>query len=149
MKININFSNQKLVRLESSFYNISFGINWECEKIYYPDQNWSDLGIAVLGCWIGTVQELIKGKNEAEFIFLDGPYFLAAKYNKKSGILQLTPEGLDIKCQIKLSDFIDKLIIAIEQVHQELKQRNIREKEQMSLEKGINILKDSLKQLEF
>lgn len=148
MKININFQEQGLVRLDSNCENISFGINWQDQDIYYPDKNWSDLGIAVLSCWIGTIIELIEEKDEGQFPFLDGPYFLIAKYNRRTGMLHLSPKGVNTQSVVKLADFINELIIAINQIKQELTQRNIREKDKKALEKGLVILNKYLFKIE-
>jgi hypothetical protein len=79
MKIHVNLNNQDLVKFDPSYKNIVFGINWQYQNIYYPDEKWSDRGIGVLGCWIGTIMDFLEGKTQGQFPFLEGPYFIAAQ----------------------------------------------------------------------
>jgi hypothetical protein len=144
MEIRIEFDEQELVRFVDGKGPLLFEVSWENNGIYYPMKHWSDFGNVILGWWFVTTVELLKGANEGDFSFMDGPYSLKAKYNRQTGIVELLPEKRDFVWNIPIIDLVKKLIQALDKTCEELAKRGIGQKEQASLTQCSTILKNYL-----
>lgn len=69
-------------------------------------ENWSDFGDVILSWWVTTVVQLIEGADESEFLFMDGPYSVQAKYNRQTGIVELIPKESDTVWKMPIVELI-------------------------------------------
>ena len=144
MNINVEFDDRLLPRFIEGTSPLLFKITWECDRVEYPMKNWSDFGLVVLGWWIAIALKMFKGDDGGEFLFMDGPYSVAAKYDRETGELELSPKGLDVIWKVQYIDFVKALIDAVQRVDEELVKRGIGEKERQVIEKYSAILKGCL-----
>lgn len=141
MQITVNFDEALLIRYKAGFEPLLFEITWNNDEIVYPMKNWSDFGKVILGFWVVTISEIIDGSDEVEFYFMDGPYFISAKYNREINLLYLSPKGINSTWTVSLNDLIKQLISAFEEVNSGLVQRNIGVKDQGYCKQCILALK--------
>ncbi|PSB13957.1 hypothetical protein C7B69_19625 [filamentous cyanobacterium Phorm 46] len=144
MNIKVKFDDDLLPRFIEGTSPLLFKITWECDRVEYPMKNWSDFGLVVLGWWIAIALKMFKGDDRGEFLFMDGPYSVAAKYDRETGELELSPKGLDVIWKMQYIDFVKALIDAVQRVDEELVTRGIGEKERQVIEKYSAILKGCL-----
>ena len=144
MNIKVEFDDGLLPRFIEGNSPLLFGITWEYNQVEYPMKNWSDFGLVTLGWWIAIALKFFKGEDRGEFLFMDGPYSLTAKYNRETSELELSPKGLDVIWKVQYIDFIKALINAVQRVDEELGKRGIGEKERQVIEKYSAILKGCL-----
>jgi hypothetical protein len=144
MNIKVNFDDSLLSRFIEGSSPLLFEITWEHDRVEYPMKNWSDFGLVVLGWWIAIALKFFKGDDRGEFLFMDGPYSVTAKYNRETGELELSPKGLDVIWKVQYIDFVKMLIDAVQRVDGELAKRGIGEKERLVIEKYSAILKGCL-----
>lgn len=144
MNIKVKFDERLLSKFIEGSSPLLFEITWEHDRIEYPMKNWSDFGLVILGWWIGIVIKLFKGEERGEFLFMDGPYSVTAKYDREIGELELSPKGLDVIWKVQYVDFVKMLIDAVKQVDGELAKRGIGKKERQAIEKYSAILKGCL-----
>lgn len=149
MKIHINFDDPDFVSLNESKNYAVFQICWEEDGIFYPDKIWDDFGLTILGFWISTIQDLLNGEKESEFVFMDGPYSILIKYKPTTKEVKLFPKGLETVWKSNIVIIIEELIAALDKVNAELKNRQVFHEYQNSIrKKGIKILKECLAKLE-
>lgn len=146
MNIKVKFDDRLLPRFIEGTSPLLFEITWEHDRVEYPMKNWSDFGLVVLGWWIAIALKFFKGEERGEFLFMDGPYSVAAKYDRETGELELSPKGLDVIWKVQYIDFVKALIDAVQRVDEELVKRGIGEKERLVIEKYSAILKGCLVQ---
>ncbi len=144
MNIKVEFDDRLLSRFIEGNSPLLFEITWEYNQVEYPMKNWSDFGLVTLGWWIAIAVKFFKGEDRGEFLFMDGPYSLTAKYNRETGELELSPKGLDAIWYVQYIDFVKALINALKRVDEELGKRGIGEKERQVIEKYSAILKGCL-----
>jgi hypothetical protein len=144
MNIKVNFDDSLLSRFIEGNSPLLFEITWEYDRVEYPMKNWSDFGLVVLGWWIAIALKFFKGEDSGEFLFMDGPYSVTAKYHRETGELELSPKGLDVIWNVQYSDFVKMLIDAVQRVDGELATRGIGEKERQAIEKYSAILKSCI-----
>lgn len=144
MEIKVEFDNQKLVRFINGEGPLLFEVSWENNGIYYPMKHWLDFGNVILGWWFATTVELLEGADDGEFSFMDGPYSLQAKYNRQTGIVELSPETSDFTWYLTITDLVKELIQALDKACEELTKRGIGQKEQASLKQCSRTLKEYL-----
>lgn len=144
MNIKVEFDDRLLSRFIDGTDPLLFEITWECDRIEYPMKNWSDFGLVVLGWWIAIAIKFFKGEDRGEFLFMDGPYSVTAKYNRETDELELSPKGLDVIWKVQYIDFVKALINAVKRVDEELAKRVIGEKERQVIEKYSAILEGCL-----
>ena len=142
VKIDKYFMAKAKVRQEES--PIVFYMCWEHEGLSYPMDVWSDFGIVILGWWTRVIRELLEGAGTSDFVFMDGPYLIKARYNSETGMVELAPKGLDITWQVLLTDIVKELIDATDTIYRELTKMQIREKDRIRLEKYLVILRGYL-----
>jgi len=59
--------------------SITSVIYFDFGKIKFPEKEWSDMTLIILGWWLKNAQRLITEKSRTEeFMFMDGPFFLRA-----------------------------------------------------------------------
>ncbi len=127
--------------------NLMFEISWEHDGIYYPTKNWVDFGCIVLGWWVSTIIKLLRGDDEGNFAFMDGPYAIAVKINRESMELELMPKGINVAWKVHLTELIEVMIQAISVVYKEFVLREVQEEDKIILKKYSDILKDYLQDL--
>jgi len=72
MRVNVNVSS-----LEQSERGAVFGeIFVEHGALEFPERNWSDYVVVVLGWWCAACTGLVRGDREQELMFMDGPFLL-------------------------------------------------------------------------
>ncbi len=144
MNIKVEFDSRLLPRFIEGTSPLLFEITWEYDRVEYPMKNWSDFGLVVLGWWIAIALKLFKGEDRGEFLFMDGPYSVTAKYYRETGEIELSPKGLDVIWKVQYIDFVKALMDAVKRVDEELVKRGIGEKERQVIEKYSAILKGCL-----
>lgn len=72
MRVNVNVSS-----LERSERGAVFGeIFVEHDSLEFPEHNWNDFVVVVLGWWCAACVGLVRGVQEQELMFMDGPFLL-------------------------------------------------------------------------
>jgi hypothetical protein len=146
MQIVIGFDEQLLTKWDRRRDVLLFRIAWRCDNIYYPQENWIDFGLVILGWWLGIADRLWQGIQEEDFFFMDGPYSIKAIQHQAEDVVELIPRGLDVTCRTSLAQLSDELIHAANEVCSVLAQTEGSEVHRVVLEKGIARLKATIQQ---
>ncbi|NES97677.1 MAG: hypothetical protein F6K32_21195 [Desertifilum sp. SIO1I2] len=144
MNIEVKFEGIKSSQLITKSGQVLLKIYWVNNGVYYPDKDWIDFAFVILGWWITTILKLIEGQQEGEFMFMDGPYSIKAKYNSKTGIVELYPKGIDCLWNIHITKIIEEIIKALTKISEEIKNGNFEDKEQFFVNKGLKLLEEAL-----
>jgi hypothetical protein len=104
---------EEILSLNSFNDKTVFGIYWEHDGVFYPSESWTDFGYIIIGWWVSTIIRFSNQETEGDFSFMDGPYSILAKYNKKTGNLILNSENKSIFWQANILDIIQSLHDAI------------------------------------
>lgn len=94
-----------------------------------------------MGWWATTIVQLLERADEGEFLFMDGPYLVKAKYNRRTGIVELIPKGCDLVWKMLIVELLKQLVQAIDKASGELAIRAIGEKKRAALAKNSASLK--------
>jgi hypothetical protein len=130
MKLIVDLNDNNIDDFIDGKKSLTYEIYLQEDDSFYPMKHWSDFGNAVLGSWVNNLIELLEGKTESEFYFLDGPYSVKVCFNPQDEILSLYPQGISSTWQISKRDFITELIDSFNFVKQKLDERKIGQKEQ-------------------
>jgi hypothetical protein len=57
--------------------------------VAFPDQDWSDFPVVILGWWLRQLGALAAGESRAEFKFMDGPYRFDITATNNSWVVSL------------------------------------------------------------
>jgi len=49
-------------------------ISFFSNDYYFPERDWSDFPVVIFGWWAESLMAFIRGSNEVEFSFMDGPF---------------------------------------------------------------------------
>jgi hypothetical protein len=153
VEIKVAFNDSQLARYRAGKGQLLFEVTMQDGSTEYPMPHWSDFGYVVLGWWHNAIIQLIEGEKESEFDFMDGPYCVKARHNKKNGEVQLIP--LDESAQEEgiiwtttITELTTQLIQALDKACQELKRRQLGEREQGFMKEAILSLKSYLARIE-
>lgn len=144
MQIIVDIEEATVVNYYKRGAPLFFSITWEHEGVYYPSKDWCDFGIVILDWWFSAINQLQEGASEGTFTFMDGPYSIGVAYNASTGIIELAPEGLNVKWPVMLTQCIAELIHASDEICQKLALLKIDEKEWLSLKLGAAKVKAKL-----
>jgi hypothetical protein len=144
MQIELSFDEELLAKYKKRGAPPLFGIAWKCEGVFYPSDDWLDFGAVILSWWLVSAHRLLKGKDEDEFVFMDGPYSIKIKYCRQADFVQLNPSGLDMTWEVPFYQLAQELIRAANQVCRELIRTGAGARERTALEKGIADLRVAL-----
>lgn len=142
MRIYTGFDESQLTKYIKKTKPTVFYITWEHDGTYYPDKKWDDFGEVILGWWLNAALRLARGTDEDEFVFMDGPFFIKARYDRETDIVELAPDGLDVVWKIPFKELTAEIIRAARQTTVELKRNGIPEKELLG--KKIEVLQEIL-----
>lgn len=145
MQILLDFDEQLLKKYEHRGASLIFNITWEHDGVYYPSKNWIDFGVVVIGWWIGVINQLGQESNKSEFLFMDGPYSIEIKFDKKQGVVTLVPKGLDVVWIVSFSQLVGELISAAKRIYEEFNRIGVGKTDQISLQKGIKLLQQHVR----
>lgn len=59
---------------QSPLGSITGTVYWDLDGISFPDDQWSDFVVVILGWWIGEANRLLAGQRHGRLSFMDGPY---------------------------------------------------------------------------
>lgn len=141
MDIKVEFDDEQSVWFKNGEGTLFFEVTWEDNGIHYPMENWSDFGDVILGWWGTTIVQLLEGSDEGEFLFMDGPYSVKAKYNRRTGIVELIPKGRDTVWRMPIIDLLKKLVQALDKASGELVRRTSGEEKRAALAKSSAVLR--------
>lgn len=144
MNIQLGFDHQKLLRYANRGSPLVFEVVWEHEGQHYPAEHWADFGAVIMVWWLRVAVELYEEANEAEFLFMDGPYALRAKYQRETDLVELTPRGQDWVWRISLTELARELIRASNMISRELLSAGVGEADRKSLEYGISRIRATI-----
>ena len=143
MKIEVIIDREDIRERLEKKQPILFEVPWEHNGMYYPMTNWSDFG-HVLGWWAMTAIQLLEEVDERRFMFMDGPYFINARYYRETGLVELSPKGTEVVWKVQMFDLLTKLVEALDQVYEELVEIGISPKDLDYLKKDSAMLKTYL-----
>lgn len=148
MNIKVQFDNQHFTSLTENRNNLLFYIYWEHNSVCYPSDNWLDFGYIILGWWVTNIIKLQEGADEGKFSFMDGPYSIGIKLYREIGIVELSPEKIDIVWKVSFVEVIQKILQAVNNVYKESLKIKPLEKEQKILRKYSAILEKILLEIQ-
>jgi hypothetical protein len=153
MEIKVAFDDSQLLRYREGKGQLLFEVTMQEGSVEYPMPHWSDFGYVVLGWWHKSIIRFIEGDTEGEFDFMDGSYCIKAKYDRQTGEVKLIP--LSIKGKEKgitwtttITELTTQLIQALSKACQELKRRQLGEREQGFMKEAISTLESYLRRME-
>lgn len=138
MRINIYFDDDLVEKYRSRSPRILTGIYIEHEDTCYPGSDWVDFGAIVLGWWLHSVTELLKGNDGQDICFMDGPFFLRA--NIKDDMLCLKSDDDKVVWEVNKTEFAKELMRASNQMAKKLNEYGFKEMS-MNLNEGVNTLR--------
>lgn len=141
MKIHINFDEELLIKRIKQDSPILFEIAWENDGTYYPDKNWIDFGIVIIGWWFYVASEIPNELTESKLSFMDGPYSIKVSFDKKNKAINFEPDGLDVVWRTSVKDFRQELIRAANIIIEKLLEMKIQTQSLSNLEKSVEFLK--------
>lgn len=137
MYIQLRFDRGKLLQRAQQGKPLVFDIAWEHEGVYYPAPYWADFGVVILSWWLRAIVELIE-EGAGEFLFMDGPYGINAKYDRDTNYVHLAPKSRDWEWKLSMDMIAHELIRAANAVSRELLANDIGVSERQSLEYGVS-----------
>lgn len=100
-------------------------IYWEHDGSSYPDSAWSDFSITILGWWIRSCADLLRGSSRETFSFMDGPYSIKACRENNSNTLTLSLEGREERWFVSIDDIRYAIIDVCQSINRDISQMNI------------------------
>ncbi len=144
MKIHLNLDEELLNKRVGQISPLLFGIAWEENGVFYPDKDWIDFGIVLIGWWFRVAFQLSKESPEGLLSFMDGPYSIKITFDKQTKSVAFEPEGLAVVWKASIEEFRKELIRGAEVVHDKLLQMNIDTESQVALRQGCEVLKSKI-----
>lgn len=141
MQIAIRFDDEYLMHSAARNSPLVFVIYWEHGGIVYPDYNWTDFGVIVIGWWLMAARSLVNGAERETFYFMDGPQSIIAENHLPTHSVDLSPLGTNSVWKVSLSDLTNALLDAANLVSQELMRLAIGEAERADLAEGVRLLR--------
>lgn len=123
-------------------------ICFKIEDKYFPESNWNDFIVVILGWWINNFTNAIKyDLGKFEFCFMDGPYLLTGVL-KKNGIYEIQmieqrgdENELEIKAYVTKKEIKDMLLKTCRKLFRALVLAGIPSDKYIGLKKLFNELK--------
>ncbi|NJO81410.1 MAG: hypothetical protein HC828_00725 [Blastochloris sp.] len=143
MNIQLQFDRDKLLQRAQQGKPLVFDIAWEHEGVYYPAPYWADFGVVILSWWLRSVVEIAE-EGASEFLFMDGPYRINAKYDENTKYIRLTPKGQDWVWVVPIDMIAHELIRAANAISRELLANDIGVSERQSLEYGVSSVRKAI-----
>lgn len=56
--------------------NVTGEVFFKIQEDYFPENNWNDFIITIIGNWVYAYLEFLKNNSKFEFNFMDGPFML-------------------------------------------------------------------------
>ena len=148
MQIKLDFDNMLLQEYEARNSPPFFLISFQHIDEFYPSENWTDFGGVILSWWICALVQLLRRGHREQFLFMDGPYEIEVCYRRKTGMMELRPEGLDVVWEVTPIELSDALVCAGETVVQKLIQVGTGVRIRKGLEQGLAELRQATQELE-
>jgi hypothetical protein len=126
---------------------LTFRISWEHNGTYYPAKDWTDFGCIIIGWWVSGVIKLQRGSSQEEFTFMDGPYSIAARFNRVSEEVELRPEGTEVVWMVKITEIARSLVQVVEMLRQSFASLDFRGEETIIFEKYSEILRETFPEI--
>ncbi|MCB0036461.1 MAG: hypothetical protein KDE51_20655 [Anaerolineales bacterium] len=141
MNLEINIDDARLQKHNKLSKPLVFGIAWRFDDTFYPDENWMDFGIVILGWWFHAAVNLAKGEKELTLPFMDGPYRVRVTVNNNEKNLTIAPDGTNIRESISFKNFCIELIDATNKIIEKLCELKIDESNVHVLKQYIEMLR--------
>ncbi len=110
----------------------------------YPDDDWIDNPTVLLGWWLHSVSDLLKGGEGQGISFMEGPFFVAAALKGEDFILE--SEDSEISWVVNKLDMAKELMKVANQAARKLHDTGLTELSE-NLNGGIKELKTVVKKL--
>jgi hypothetical protein len=144
MEIQLGFHHDELRQRIQRGAPLVFEIAWEHDGVVYPAPHWTDFGAVIMVWWLRVVVELFEGTDTSEFLFMDGPYALEARYQPATGLVELAPRGRNWVWRIPLSIVARELVRAANTVSEELLSAGVGEADRQSVEYGVTRVRSTV-----
>lgn len=119
-----------------------FPIYWEHAGEIYPDKNWFDFSIIILGWWTGRLREIMEGAENVDLMFMDGPYWLSA--NKISSTeVELTTRQGEFFAKCPVADLVHEVLRGLEATIEVLNNEGGSDTCVQTLNKGLTMLRSA------
>lgn len=138
MKLEIAFDEEIIRRYYNRGSPIVFSIYWNHDNEDYPSSQWTDFGVVILGWWLVDVRGLVRGADQEEFLFMDGPFSLLTRRNEDT--LHISLKRDTAQWTVPLKQFISEIVRGAETVRAELVRLDIAPDDQRMLTNGIEAL---------
>ena len=118
-------------------------IYFENQNEYYPEKNWIDNPVIVLGWWTYSLVDLLKGGSGQGFSFMEGAFDLNATTNGND--IELRSDDGRINWKVNNVDFANALIAALKKTSRLLYEKGHPELTK-GFNEGINQIREALNQ---
>ena len=142
MKIIVDMNDELKKHNTSNPELTSMFLYLEHEGVCYPTDDWIDNPAIVLGWWVHSIIDLIRGGVGQGFCFMEGPYLIHSSLEDNN--LLLKTDDNCISWRINVHDFVRELIKAMNQAS-----RYFYEMGFISISEGFNREVADLKRLIF
>lgn len=116
---------------------------WRHGRLSFPARDWDDAVVLVLDWWVAACQNLAKKKKRENFLFMEGPYFVAVTPDGTETLkLDFLRQGVN-SCELKGSGSVSRRSLfedvygAAEKVLADCKKRNFSSREVKGLERRV------------
>jgi hypothetical protein len=144
MDIVVSFEDQSIVSDSRRGAPLVFGIAWEHEGTYYPSRDWQDFGAVIMVWWLAAASRLATEADEEDFLFMDGPYLIKARYDRQRGVVHLSPDGEHVTWRVHVHELAESLIRGTDAICERLAGLQLGEDDRASLNFGAAQLRRAL-----
>ncbi len=120
MRLSLQFDPERMRRYATTGRNLPFGIAWEHEGTWFPDDQWDDFGLVLLDWWCGALLRLVAGARVERLQFMEGPYAVLIAIDQFDEPARLTFEGSAAEWHVPLVEIAAAISAAAATVQQAL-----------------------------
>ena len=115
----------------------------EMNQKFYPDDDWIDNPIVILGWWLNSIRDVLNGRENQGICFMEGPFFIEAIDDGKN--LALKSEDGEVNWVVDKTQFAKEIIRVSNQLIRDLYSSDLRGKAD-ALAEGVKLVNDALSQ---
>jgi hypothetical protein len=122
-----------------------YTIYWEHGDDVYPSIDWADNGVIIVGWWLGKAIELLQGKPQTRFSFMEGPYAVNVKVAE--GLVSIRPRGQRRAWIVGIRTFIGELAGVGVKIAEDLEDLGIATEHSKGLRRVVKEIEELAKQV--
>lgn len=101
-------------------YSLVAPIFLSVDDEFFPEENWSDFSVEILGWWVSELIEQLRGRRVGKYLFKDGPYYFEAIFSNEVKVTckkrTLTAPINVISSNVSKRDFIEKILTSAKEM---------------------------------